>query len=174
MCVSNFTILRSLRKLTNQKKTKKKKPKDKKINKQNKPINKTSSVLTKFFTRVWYTHHTIVLKEKLIFKVSSATDFLRQSTYNLKRFVPILNQPFYFFCPAKNSRLYWLQRSKPPPPKKRGILDMTLNCIWWWGSSSGLYRLTSSLQLLPGSLWSVVSTTTVRIPTMGLNRSVNK
>ena len=22
------------------------------------------------------------------------------------------------------------------PTSKRGVLNMTLNCIWWWGSSS--------------------------------------
>ena len=33
-------------------------------------------------------------------------------------------------------RIYWLyplQRRKTP--QKRGVLSMTLNCIWWWGSS---------------------------------------
>ena len=31
-----------------------------------------------------------------------------------------------------------------------GIMAMTLNCIWWWDSSSG----NPSLQLLPGPIWS--------------------
>ena len=25
----------------------------------------------------------------------------------------------------------------PPPPPRRDLLAMTLNCIWWWGSSPG-------------------------------------
>ena len=27
-----------------------------------------------------------------------------------------------------------------PQKKKKSVLDMTLNCIWWWGSSSGNFR----------------------------------
>ena len=35
----------------------------------------------------------------------------------------------------RNSWQYLLQRSKTPP-HKRGVQDVTLNCMWWWGSSS--------------------------------------
>ena len=34
-------------------------------------------------------------------------------------------------------RIYPLQRGKTSHPQKRGVLGMTLNCIWCWGSSSG-------------------------------------
>ena len=36
--------------------------------------------------------------------------------------------------------------------QKRGVLGMTLNCIWWWGSNSGVWS-TPSLSLLPHPLW---------------------
>ena len=31
---------------------------------------------------------------------------------------------------------YLLQKGKTPPLKKRSALSVTLNYIWWWGSSS--------------------------------------
>ena len=40
-------------------------------------------------------------------------------------------------------RIYWLYPQltiRPPPQKKDGVLGMTLNCIWWWGSNSGDLR----------------------------------
>ena len=35
------------------------------------------------------------------------------------------------------------------------VLDMTLNCSWWWGSCSGVWRMWSnpSLPLHPDPLW---------------------
>ena len=45
---------------------------------------------------------------------------------------------------------------------------MILNCIWWWDSISGAlekYGVTSSLLLLPGSLWPGV-VVPVRVPSM--------
>ena len=45
-------------------------------------------------------------------------------------------------------RLYLQLESKTSP--KRGVLVMTLNCIWWLGPSSGKCDVTSSLPLLLG------------------------
>ena len=50
----------------------------------------------------------------------------------------------------------WEVRSSP----KSSVLGMTLNCIWWWGSSSG------GLSLLPDQLWPRV-VILVRIPSIG-------
>ena len=41
-----------------------------------------------------------------------------------------------------NCWVYLLQRSKTiPSKKKRFILSMTLNCIWWWGSGSWVRKV---------------------------------
>ena len=45
---------------------------------------------------------------------------------------------FFSLGPNAKLRIRWLypqQRVRPRP--QRGILDMTLNCIWWWSPSSG-------------------------------------
>ena len=36
--------------------------------------------------------------------------------------------------------LYPLKRCNPRTTPRMGVLDMTLNCIWWWGSTSGTQR----------------------------------
>ena len=51
--------------------------------------------------------------------------------------------------------LYSLHRQDSSFPKKGGLLGITLNCIWWWDSSS---RTSGSVEypfmpLLPGPLW---------------------
>ena len=33
--------------------------------------------------------------------------------------------------------LYFLLKGYSPTKKKEGVLDIILDCIWWWGSSSG-------------------------------------
>ena len=53
-------------------------------------------------------------------------------------------------------RMFWLyplQRDVTQP--ETGILGMTLNCIWEWGSSSGEWS-TPSITLLPGPCWAIV------------------
>ena len=46
-----------------------------------------------------------------------------------------------YFAQSTRLRIHWLyplQNSKiyQPPPKKKKFTGMTLNCIWWWDSSS--------------------------------------
>ena len=49
---------------------------------------------------------------------------------------------------------------------KKGTFGMTLNCIWWVGSSSGDVEIdTAWLRLHPGSLWPRMAVI-VRVPVM--------
>ena len=54
------------------------------------------------------------------------------------------------------------------PSPKMCVLGMTLNCIWWWGSTTGDLGSVEyvSLPLLPGPLWLRV-VVTVRVPYIG-------
>ena len=54
----------------------------------------------------------------------------------------------YYFCPTQCAPFQWgweyadcisstEVRTLRTPLKKIGVLSITLNCIWWWGSNSG-------------------------------------
>ena len=75
-------------------------------------------------------------------------------TYWKKRFINISLQKILFhsdqfmnncFLPAEFRVLCIPFREvRPPPLKISGVHDMTLNCIWWWGSSFGVVILLGS------------------------------
>ena len=47
--------------------------------------------------------------------------------------------------------LFSLLRSKAHP--KKGVLNMKLNCIWWWGSNFGDLRNVEFIAITSKSLW---------------------
>ena len=58
------------------------------------------------------------------------------------------------FAGLRRCWLYPLQRGKASPLKKRSVLDMTQNWIWWWSSSSGALGVwCTPLLLFSGPLW---------------------
>ena len=79
--------------------------------------------------------------------------------YSLLSLPLLLNTPI---IPCRGVRFF------TPPQKRRGVQDITLNCILWWGSSSGDLRRWSTppLPLLPNLLWPRVAVS-IRLQSMG-------
>ena len=98
------------------------------------------------FRLVVRTSHAVIEKPFVKNRLTSQETYIsiNYSIYlvNTQEFSPILKSLVLFVTQVSFTPGRWIRSLCPPPGRgvrhssKVGFLCMTLNCIWWWGSSS--------------------------------------